>query len=189
MPHDVAYTIGMTQTTTARKAIAGQADIRLTTTVTGVYVVTIAYASTGQVVHTWATDSASDAETGFLRRVYAFGRGLTIDAALDLMGQGGVTPSASTETADEPVVILAPASKGQQTAMSRAQAHVIAEATAGYIRRGRGFGAASIAQLKAMAKRDFVRLDVRAVGGRQFIEGGTVTTWGQRRADEVMATT
>ena len=163
----------MTQTTKTSlhcKVIAGQADVRIDETDTGLYAVTIAYASTGAVVHTWSTDDLEAALDGYASRVRAFDAGLTVQAALDAM------------EAPKPLR-LAPAAKGTATVMTPPEAEAIRYAithTAGRIRRGRGYGAVSISTLHAMARRGFAQLN----GPRYRPDGAIVTPLGARTAGD-----
>lgn len=178
--------------TTNRRATAGQADIRLTTTDTGLYVVTIAYASTGQVVHTWTTDRYHDAETGYLRRVCLFGRGLTIANALDIMEGQASTQTAPAPTAEVVSAPTAPTTSrqprmiptGTHTTMTADEARVVHYAVNhldGRIGRGRGVGCLDIRQLLALARRGFVEL----TGTTVRPAGAMVLPWGARRAAEL----
>jgi len=160
----------MTVTATLhRKTIAGQADVRIDETDTGTYVVTIAYASTGAVVHTWSTDDLEAALDGYTSRVRAFDAGLTVQAALDAM--------------EAPAPLrLEPAAKGTATVMTPPEVEAIRHAVAntdGMIHRGRGYGAVSISTLHAMARRGFVQL----TGPRYRPTGAVVTPLGARTAD------
>jgi hypothetical protein len=112
----------------------------------------------------------------------------TLDRAITAIADGTATAMLPTPPAEAPELCrpaatskplkLAPAAKGTTTTMTDPERDVIVYATTtgdGTIRRGRGYGAADLLMMQAMARRGFVTL----TGPRYRPTGAAVTVYGR----------
>lgn len=159
----------------SQAAVVGPVIIRLAHTRTGIYTLTVEYASTGAQIDSLRRTGGEDDMRGAARNAYRYfstgGRVVEID------GDARLIPSMGAPARDTNQTRLTPAAKGTQTKISDPQIALVGWAlayTSGHIGRGSGDGKATVRQLFALARRGFLALE----GPTNRPTGGTVTPAG-----------
>ncbi len=158
---------------------AGAYILTLNALPAGHYSVHVEHASTGKEIDglrtTWPTFEQAIASMRNAYRHFATGGTIAPGAC------GGVTlVRPKTEVAPTEVK-LAPAAKGTATKITDAGVRVLDDALhqGGHIKRGGHDGEATEPQLKALAKRGLLTLDIQLHGRRKYTAGGTITRAGR----------